>query len=171
MRFEEAIASYHDEIYRYLFRKCLSGNSPDPEAEAEDLTQDTFERAFQAFDRLRPNSNVRAWLYKIARNRAYDHYTEQQGHLGSTEPEKLAIPSHQSPEAQHAQVQQRNWLVEQVRNLPEKQREALTLRYLQEVSYPEIAEILSCSQESARANVYQALSKLRSAHQGQERGS
>ncbi|MFP3853435.1 MAG: RNA polymerase sigma factor [Anaerolineales bacterium] len=169
MRFEEVIASYHDEIYRYLFRRCLSGDSPDPEAEAEDLTQDTFEQAFQAYDRLRPNSNVRAWLYKIARNRANDHYNKQQGPLGSTGPEILTTSGQRNPEAQHAKEQQRNWLLLQVRDLPEKQREALTMRYLQELSYADIAEVLSCSQDSARANVHQALSKLRLTNQGQEK--
>jgi RNA polymerase sigma factor (sigma-70 family) len=48
-----------------------------------------------------------------------------------------------------------------VNGLPVKQKACVTLRYLQDLDYPEIAQILSCSQESARANVYQAIRHLR----------
>ncbi len=48
-----------------------------------------------------------------------------------------------------------------VNGLPAKQKACVTLRYLQDLDYPEIAQILSCSQESARANVYQAIRHLR----------
>ena len=48
-----------------------------------------------------------------------------------------------------------------VKVLPAKQKACVTLRYLQDLDYPEIAQILGCSQESARANVYQAIRHLR----------
>jgi RNA polymerase sigma factor (sigma-70 family) len=48
-----------------------------------------------------------------------------------------------------------------VNELPAKQKACVTLRYLQDMDYPEIAQILSCSQESARANVYQAIHRMR----------
>ena len=51
--------------------------------------------------------------------------------------------------------------------LPVKQKACVTLRYLQDLDYPEIAQILSCSQESARANVYQAIRQLRLALEGE----
>jgi RNA polymerase sigma factor (sigma-70 family) len=47
--------------------------------------------------------------------------------------------------------------------LPMKQKTCVTLRYLQDLDYSEIAKILGCSQESARANVYQAVRHLRAA--------
>jgi RNA polymerase sigma factor (sigma-70 family) len=48
-----------------------------------------------------------------------------------------------------------------VNGLPEKQRACVTLRYFQDLDYPEIAQILNCSQASARANIYQAMRRLR----------
>ena len=48
-----------------------------------------------------------------------------------------------------------------VKVLPVKQKACVTLRYLQDLNYPEIAQILGCSQESARANVYHAIRHLR----------
>jgi RNA polymerase sigma factor (sigma-70 family) len=50
-----------------------------------------------------------------------------------------------------------------VGDLPAKQRACITLRYLQDLEYSEIAQALDCSQESARANVYQAIQRLRAA--------
>jgi RNA polymerase sigma factor (sigma-70 family) len=50
-----------------------------------------------------------------------------------------------------------------VNELPVKQKACVVLRYLQELAYPEIAEALGCSEESARANVYQAIRRLRRA--------
>ena len=47
--------------------------------------------------------------------------------------------------------------------LPVKQKTSITLRYHQDLDYPEISQVLGCSQESARANVYQAIRHLREA--------
>jgi len=52
--------------------------------------------------------------------------------------------------------------------LPVKQKVCFALRYLQDLDYPEMAQILSCSQESARANVYQAIRHLRLALEEEE---
>jgi RNA polymerase sigma factor (sigma-70 family) len=61
--------------------------------------------------------------------------------------------------ASHGQIDRRlRFLVNQ---LPAKQKACVTLRYLQDLDYPEIAQVLGCSQESARANVYQAIRRLR----------
>jgi RNA polymerase sigma factor (sigma-70 family) len=49
-----------------------------------------------------------------------------------------------------------------VDELPAKQKACITLRYLNDLNYPEIAEIVGCSEVSARANVYQAIQRLRS---------
>jgi RNA polymerase sigma factor (sigma-70 family) len=65
-------------------------------------------------------------------------------------------PSHNENEG-YAKVR----LGELLSTLPEKQREALQLRYFGGLDYPEIAEIMKCSQPAARANVSQALRKLK----------
>src|SRR6266481_274586 len=71
LRFEELIERHHDEIFAYLWR--LMGNDGRREAatDVEDLTQNVFLRAYDSFAGLRPNSNHRAWLYKIATHCAY----------------------------------------------------------------------------------------------------
>ena len=63
-----------------------------------------------------------------------------------------------------AQVAERERLIEvhsAVMELPDRQREAILMRKYQELDYAEIAAVLDCSEDSARANVYQGLKKLR----------
>src|SRR5437879_11092471 len=58
--FETIVGAHHGEIYRYL-RRVTSRT-----AEAEDLSQETFLRAYRAYRTLGPEANVRAWLFGIA---------------------------------------------------------------------------------------------------------
>jgi len=161
VRFETLIERHHDEIHAYLWR--LLRNAGGADAEAEDLTQDVFLRAYRAYGRLRAGSNHRAWLYKIATNCAYTALKQRRS-VSLDDETRLA----EAEEAQVPSLDQQvvaNEALEQVgraiANLPPKQRMAVVLRYVQELDYGSIAQALDCSQDSARANVYQALRRLR----------
>jgi RNA polymerase sigma-70 factor (ECF subfamily) len=166
VRFETLMKSHHDEIYRYLWRLLKSAGRTDRDVEAEDLTQEVFLRAYRAFGRLRQDSNHRPWLYKIATNCAYaalkrggrqdQHDVPLQDEIYHLQAAASLAPDHQ------VSVSERLATVRQsIAALPRKQRTAVVLRYLQELSYAEIAATLSCSEDSARANVYQGLRRLR----------
>jgi RNA polymerase sigma factor (sigma-70 family) len=80
--------------------------------------------------------------------------------------DKLSSLGHSPTEARASDDSSSRKYIEQrvralVNVLPLKQKACVTLRYLQDLDYPEIAQILGCSQESARANVYQAIRHLR----------
>jgi RNA polymerase sigma-70 factor (ECF subfamily) len=130
--------------------------------EAEDCLQETFLRAYRAYTRLDPEANYRAWLYKIATNVAYTHWRRQQreaARVSNVDPETLKADS---IALEHLDRQDRWTAVRQaVMKLPHKQRSALILRKYQELSYESVAVTLGISQDAARANVYQALKKLR----------
>jgi RNA polymerase sigma-70 factor (ECF subfamily) len=165
-RFETLIERYHDEIYSYLWRLLHSTGQADSAVDAEDLTQEVFLRAYQAFERLRPDSNHRAWLYKIATNYAYTVLKRGQRQGGYSVP--LLEETHQAP-ADAGQspdcraVLDETWATvrQAIIGLPTKQRTALILRHVQGLDYAEIALALGCSEDSARANVYQAVRRLR----------
>ncbi len=162
LRFEELISYYHDEIFAYLWRLVQSNSRCDGATDAEDLAQEVFMRAYRSFAGLRPNSNYRAWLYKIATNCAYTRLKqikERSEKLSSFQ--DAGAETGAASDISIARKQMRQRLVGLVHRLPAKQKACVTLRYLQELGYPEIAEILGCSQESARANVYQAIRRLR----------
>lgn len=162
LRFEELIERHHDEIFAYVWRLLASDRSSDRKTAAEDLVQEVYLRAYRSFSRLRADTNHRAWLYKIATNCAYSRLRQMQhgrGKAAALASAVAALGSASDISASHGQIDRRlRFLVSQ---LPAKQNACVTLRYLQDLDYPEIAQILGCSQESARANVYQAIRRLR----------
>ena len=158
--FDELLRRHEREILRYLLR--LSGDRED----AADLFQETWMRAYRAYPRLKPDSDVRAWLYSIAlnlcRNRARDGARRRRV-LVPGSPQTLA--AEQSGAARgsgendgFAAVHLRELLA----RLPARQRQAVQLRYFAGLDYVDIATAMGGSQQSARANVSQAMRKLQS---------
>jgi RNA polymerase sigma-70 factor (ECF subfamily) len=164
-RFETLIENYHDEIYRYIWRLLDSAINADGTVEAQDLTQEVFMRAYRTFERLRPDSNYRAWLYKIATNCAYTALKRgqrQARYSVSLEDESEDLPDvSQSPDEQTAHHDTLAMVRQIIAALPAKQQAAVMLRHVQGLDYFEIARALGCSEDSARANVYQAIRHLR----------
>lgn len=166
VRFETLIEDYHDEIFRYLWRLLHGASQGDRALEAQDLAQEVFLRAYRAFGRLRRDSNHRAWLYKIATNCAYSALKRGQRqlrHNAASPAAPLSIPDDagQSPDGQLARDETLAAVRAAIAALPPKQQAAVVLRHVQGLDYNEIAQALDCSQDSARANVYQGLRRLR----------
>lgn len=166
VRFETLIERYHDEIFRYVWRLLAGVGKAESDVEAQDLTQEVFLRAFQAFSHLQPNSNHRAWLYKIATNCAYtalkrNRRQSQHAVLSLDEARHLFASANPSPHEQLALNETLGIVRRAIAVLPPKQQAAVTMRHLQDLEYPEIAQALGCSEDSARANVYQAIRRLR----------
>ena len=159
-RFDDLIERHHDEIFAYLWRLLSKQQRSDVALEVEDLTQEVFMRAYEAFSSLRPNSNHRAWLYRIATNCAFTKLRQ-----AKTRREKIAelkastdtLEGSAAPDSVPT-----NNLQAAVNQLSPKQKACVTFRYFDDLDYPEIAELVGCSEVSARANVSQAIRKLRS---------
>jgi RNA polymerase sigma-70 factor (ECF subfamily) len=163
-RFEVLIERHHDEVYRYLWRLLSSSGRSDAADLAQDLTQDVFMRAFRAYGRLRPGSNHRAWLYKIATNCGYTALKQEKrlpDSLIDDEAHAIIANVDRTPDRQVVQDEALEKVQRSIHSLPRKQGAAVVMRYLQELDYSEIAEALECSTDSARANVYQGLRRLR----------
>ena len=164
-RFEALIERHHDEIYAYLWRLLDGSTQVDRSADAHDLTQEVFLRSYQAYPRLRADSNTRAWLYKIATNCAYS-LLKRSRRQPTNSPlwDEVDEPASAEPDldALVSIAESMEALREAVITLPPRQQAALLMRYMQGLKYAEIAQALSSSEEAARANVYQAIQRLRS---------
>ena len=155
IRFETLIERHHDELFRYLWH-MLRGTRLD----AADFTQETWLRAWKAYDRLRPNSNARAWLYRIATNCALNALERSRREVLLDE--DVELPSNALlPEECCEREALMALVVAQIEHLPPRQRAAVLLRYGRELRYEEIAGSLGCSQESARAHVSLGIRRLR----------
>jgi RNA polymerase sigma-70 factor, ECF subfamily len=160
LAFEVIMQRHEREIMRYLLR--VSG---DPE-NAADLFQETWLRAYRAYPRLEPESDVRPWLYAIASNlyRNWARDGARRAHVIVTDNDEFTLAGatgrhHRSVHENegYAAVHMR----ELISDLPTKQRQALHLRYFAGLDYAELANVVGCSEDSARANVSQAIRKLK----------
>jgi RNA polymerase sigma-70 factor (ECF subfamily) len=150
--------AYGTPLYRYC-RQMVS----DPDM-AEEAHQMTFVQAYEGLDRFEGHSSMRAWLYGIARHRCLDlaKVTRRRvrrfpapGEL----PEKAA--PEQSAEDAVATQQLTVALEHCLQELRPKIRQALLLRYFEELSYPEMAEICDEQPATLQARVARAMPVLR----------
>ena len=166
-RFEDLIERHHDEIFCYLWRLFGKQRWSDAGTEVEDVAQEVFLRAYRAFPTLRRDSNYRAWLYKIATNCALTELRR----LKRRQDQARLLRDHAtcSNSVAHANFPDdgRSHLSRLLGELPMMQKACVTLRYFEDLNYTEIAAILHCTEEGARANVYQAIRRLRVAWEEQ----
>ncbi len=151
---EELFQSYHAEIYAYLTRMLR-----DPEL-AADLTQDAFIKAYRAHDTLQDPAHARAWLYQIAHRVALDEIRRRKivrflpwtGESRGSAPsaEHLALAGRLSSDLQQA-----------LARIPERQRAALLLAELHDLTGQELAGVLGISHVAARALLTRARDSLR----------
>ena len=153
---EELFAKHQHEIYAYLLRMLR-----DPEL-AADLAQDAFVKAYRAYDSLEKPENARAWLYQIAHRVALDNLRRHQivrfvplvGEARNTAPsaEHLVMDARLSGDLQRA-----------LERIPERQRTALLLAELHDLTGLELAAALGVSHVAARALLTRARESLRQA--------
>ena len=145
--FEELLSAHATEIYAYALR--LTGDRD----EADDVFQDTFLAAFRAFGKAR-DEHLRAWLYRIATNKATDR-RRRAARLVRLDGLALAGPSRDGTSLAD--------LAAAVRVLTKGERAAFLLRRLQDLPYAEVARALGCSEEAARQRVSEATRKVKEA--------
>lgn len=168
--FGEIVDLHQRSVYRYLIR--CTGNSDD----AQELFQETFLRAYRAYGDLPTDANHRAWLFRIATNLVKNYIRGRQRYrkifvADGSIPSSKVHPT--TPEQTFHSQETAQLFLNAIGALPFRQRTALIQRQLEGLAYREIAENLDCSEDSARAHVYQALKKLRACWQqvvtGEER--
>jgi len=157
-----------EEIFRrfvgplYATAHRLTGNS----ADAEDLTQETFVRALRALADFRQRSSFHTWLYRILLNVTHDHFrksAKERARLTVELMEDTTVTMDEAdagpPEAASAR-EERELLRSALRELPENQRVAVTLVYLDGVSCREAAEMMNAREGTVYWWLHQARKRL-----------
>lgn len=158
-RFDGLMSAHHGEVYRYLLR--VTGRSSD----AEDLSQETFLRAFRALGSLSPEANERAWLFTIATNLTRNHFRSEARRRRSyaVVADEGRVGTDAGPERDALLAESRERIEGLIAGLPMRQRLAFTLRKFHDLEYAAIGDTLRCSADTARAHVFQAFRKIRKA--------
>jgi RNA polymerase sigma factor (sigma-70 family) len=145
--FEKVVAE-HGAL---VMRVCRALVGP---ADAADAWSETFLSALQAYPRLPAGSNIRGWLVTIAHRKAID-----QLRVATRRPQSsLELPEVANPEPPSADDDELRTALDA---LPPKQRGAVIYRYLAELSYAEIGELLGSNATAARRSVADGLANLR----------
>jgi RNA polymerase sigma-70 factor (ECF subfamily) len=147
---------HHHEIYAYLVRMLR-----DPEL-AADLAQDAFVKAYKAYDSLQKDENARAWLYQIAHRVALDEIRRRkiirmvpwtgESHGAAPSAERIALDLRLSGPLERA-----------LASIPERQRAALLLAELHDLTGLELAAAMGVSHVAARAILTRGRESLRRA--------
>jgi RNA polymerase sigma factor (sigma-70 family) len=145
------VVTEHSQIVLRVCRALL------PWQDAEDAAADAFLAALEAYPRLRPDSDVKAWLVTIAHRKAVDILRRQARH---------AVPVPEVPEmpqraggAEPAWSDEPLWIA--VRALPSKQRHAVAYHYVADLAYTDVAAIMGTSEAAARRSAADGIKALR----------
>ncbi len=162
--FEQLMLKYQGQIYNLCFR--MLGNSED----AADMTQETFLKAWKHLDGFQFESSLSTWLYRLASNSCLDLLRSQKRHptisLVSQDEdgeEQTLDPmdSEPLPEDQIIWNEEQRQISQAMASLDVEQRQILTLRVVNDLSYSQIADILSIKEGTVKSRIARARENLR----------
>src|ERR1700682_6300106 len=156
-QFEDLYRAYLGRIYAYVRAQLHSS------ADAEDITAQVFMNAYQAYARFEArNTTPAAWLFRIARNATLDHFRAhgRRERLRRTIEHQPVVEEDPSGVAEE-RIQYRA-LLARVAELPERQREAISLRH-SGLSFEEVGTLLKCSEDAAKMLYHRAVKALKEA--------
>jgi len=157
--FDLLVRKYQNKIAKLISRYVYD------HSEVEDVTQETFIKAYRAISGFRGESAFYTWLYRIAINTAKNYLVSQgrrlpNSGLNSDEAEaneesgnlrEIATPEHSALTGEIAET-----VISAMRALPEDLRTAITLREIDGLSYDEIAAVMDCPIGTVRSRIFRA---------------
>jgi RNA polymerase sigma factor (sigma-70 family) len=147
--FQKLLESHQGDVLGFL----IASVGPN---DAEDCFQETFLAALRAYPQLSDDRNLRGWLLTIAHRKAIDHHRARK---------RRAVPVGDAPEVEDRRMapggKGTSGIWPLVAALPPKQRTAVALRFVTDLSHREIAAATGTSEEAARRNVHEGVKRLR----------
>jgi len=156
--FDDLVRRFHRPVYRFCWRLLRS-------ADAEDLAQDTFVRAFVHFERFDPERPVLPWLIAIARRLCLDLLRRRKV-MARTETTLVSSPPAPGPEGEASIREQLSRLDRALADLDEGPREAIVLFHIEDMSYRDIAAALEVPMGTVMTWLHRGRAQLKRALEG-----
>ncbi len=151
------VKRYQAKLLRYTTALLQDANS------AEDVTQNTFIKAYQNLYRFNPKLKFSSWIYRIAHNEAINYLKKNKRHQTTNDPLVLELQPDSSPSKLEEIIsqEQTDQLTTLINSLPLKYKEVITLYYLENKSYAEISDILRIPQNTVGTHLARAKQQLK----------
>jgi len=154
--FSALVKEHHERLFRFIYR--FTQNRED----AEDLTQDTFVKAYKNLHRYDERHAFAAWLFTIGRRTVYNHYRSKKRMEVLEETD--FVDTSDTPDDQAENADQSDSVWESVKRLKAPYREVLVLKYREDLSVKEIAKILNKSETNVKILLFRARNQLKKFH-------
>ncbi|MCW3171165.1 sigma-70 family RNA polymerase sigma factor [Shewanella subflava] len=152
-RYDSLVRALHTDIFRYAFWLCGDKHV------AEDITQETFLRAWRSLDSLNDDKAAKAWLITILRRENARRFERKQFDYSDVEQEQLEDVFSSSTEDETEQY----WLRRQIAKLDIEYREPLLLQLIGGFSGDEIADMLALNRNTVMTRLFRARNQLKDA--------
>lgn len=153
LAFSELVVRHQKPLYLFLLKYLRS------EELAEDIVQDAFIRAYTKIEGFEQRAAFKSWLYRIALNLAKNRMRSNKRINYSLENVKIGELAEAENALVYEAIQKR--VKDEIDLLPSRQKEALHLRIFEDLAFKEIAEVMGCPYDTAKANYRHALMKLK----------
>jgi len=148
---EEIYAVYFNDIYRFLYRLCGE------EHLAEDLTSETFFKVMQSLDSFKGESDVKTWLFQIAKN-TYFSYARK--HKIFIDIDEITTKSSINIEQNLLLQEKSEMIIYAIQQLPEPYKEVFYLRIFAELNFQQIGKLFGKTSNWACVTFHRARKKL-----------
>ena len=152
--YEKLVRRYQTALYRYAVGMILDHDA------AADMVQDTFIRAYTNLRRCRDRERFGAWVFQTLRNRCLDYLKDIRRKNVRLDEESPLIDGAQSPSAMVERKQLQSRLRDALATLPEAQREAFVMHYVDEIPYEKMSELLDAKVSALKMRVMRAREAL-----------
>ncbi len=164
-QFETFVMNYQNMVFSTAMRLLANG------AEAEDIAQEAFLKAFERFGELRDSPTAGGWLKRVTTNLCLNHlsryrarwsfFSELTGGSGDDEERELEFAAPGDLGEELARADAHEWVEQALRTLPAAQRVPLVLYHLEGLSYEEIAARLKISLGKVKTDIFRGREALR----------
>ena len=163
--FEEIVRKYQQTVFNVVYHNI--GHRGD----VEDVAQKIFTKVYFSLSKFDDNHPFFPWLYRIAINQCYDELrrlrrqkvrTFTELNLEDTDRIEALVSQNEIPPSSPQDSKEIHaLLLKLLGGLPDRQKMAIVLRDIEDVSYERMAEILNCTEQAARLKVFRARSRLK----------
>ena len=145
---------YVQPIYRYVYSRVGGAH------EAEDITSQTFMAAYEALERYRERGQFSAWLFRIARSKLNDHFRRSRREVGLEAVGEIL--EREDALGTLIRAEELSRIRSIISHLDDEEQELIRLRYVADLSFAEIADLLGRREDAVKKSVYRLLARLKS---------